>query len=332
MSIRLRVFSRVAVGLSLGLLASCGGGVCGGGGGSKPPATVNMTINPATITLGQSATITWSSNGTTCEASGAWSGTKGSTGNEAVTPTATGTFTYSLLCSGGAYSQSQAFSVMLTVNPMMGMGFTETHLVSQFAGSAALTTDSRLTSPRGIAIAPNAPARVMTSTAATAYDGMGHAQAMSRMASNMAMTSNMAASTAGAAFDPTAIIANMSSQFAVTANGRSAPAELLFTGKGGMIAGWSAGVDSANAITMFVATDGAVYTGIAMARDGSGDFLYATDFHNNKIDVFDSRLAQQARSPASFAFTDPALPAGYAPFGILAIENRAAGSTEILVS
>jgi hypothetical protein len=108
--------SAIAIGLVTGLLASCGGGYGGGGsGGGGPPATLNISIDSDTITLGESATITWSSNGNTCTASGDWTGTKAGDGSETVTPDATGEFTYSLTCSGGGYRDSQEGSVTLTV-------------------------------------------------------------------------------------------------------------------------------------------------------------------------------------------------------------------------
>ena len=45
-----------------------------------------------------------------------------------------------------------------------------------------------------------------------------------------------------------------------------------------------------------------------------GDKLYATDFHNGRVDVFDASF-----KPVTAAFTDPKLPKGYAPFGIQAL-------------
>jgi hypothetical protein len=109
--------ARLAMSLVAGLAASCGGGSYGGDGGNGPRATLSISIDPATITLGESATITWSSNAPNCNASGAWSGNKSASGSESVTPTATGTFTYSLICSGGRYSASEQGSATLTVNP-----------------------------------------------------------------------------------------------------------------------------------------------------------------------------------------------------------------------
>jgi uncharacterized protein (TIGR03118 family) len=55
--------------------------------------------------------------------------------------------------------------------------------------------------------------------------------------------------------------------------------------------------------------DGAIYKGLAIA----GSQLYATDFHNGRVDVFNA--AFKLVTPAG-AFTDPNLPAGYGPFGI----------------
>jgi uncharacterized protein (TIGR03118 family) len=47
----------------------------------------------------------------------------------------------------------------------------------------------------------------------------------------------------------------------------------------------------------------------------AGDRLFAADFHNARVDVWNSRFAPVRRAGA---FRDPRLPAGYAPFGIQA--------------
>jgi uncharacterized protein (TIGR03118 family) len=104
----------------------------------------------------------------------------------------------------------------------------------------------------------------------------------------------------------------------------------IFSGEGGMIAGWSPGLDVANTITMYTAADGAVYKGLAVVSNGNGKFLYATDFANGKVDVFNAAFEKQAATATTFAFADPTLPAGYAPFGIQAVD--AGGTTRIYVS
>ncbi len=115
MNIRRTTFACVATVLGAGLLIGCGGGSYGGGS-SNPVATLTISVSPATITLGQSATVSWTSNAP-CTASGAWSGTKAASGSETVTPTQTGMLTYTLICSGGGYRESESRSATLTVNP-----------------------------------------------------------------------------------------------------------------------------------------------------------------------------------------------------------------------
>jgi uncharacterized protein (TIGR03118 family) len=57
----------------------------------------------------------------------------------------------------------------------------------------------------------------------------------------------------------------------------------------------------------------AIYKGLALAGNGTAHFLYAADFHNNRIDVFDSTFHPVTLSGN---FSDPRIPRGYAPFGI----------------
>ena len=96
------------------LLVSCGGG--GGGGGSSStspvptvsatnsattPVIVSIGANPTALTVGESATLTWSSsNASSCQAGDAWSGAVALSGSQLVTPAAAGTFTYTLSCNG----------------------------------------------------------------------------------------------------------------------------------------------------------------------------------------------------------------------------------------
>jgi uncharacterized protein (TIGR03118 family) len=62
--------------------------------------------------------------------------------------------------------------------------------------------------------------------------------------------------------------------------------------------------------------EGAIYKGLAIASTADGDRLYAADFHNARVDVFNGSFQLLARPGA---FIDPNLPAGYAPFGIQTI-------------
>lgn len=81
-----------------------------------PPApTVTVTVAPNTITLGQTATLTWSStNVTTCVATGSWTGTQAMQGTASETPTEAGSDTYTLSCTGAG--ETVAATTTLTVN------------------------------------------------------------------------------------------------------------------------------------------------------------------------------------------------------------------------
>ena len=300
------------------LFAACGGGGYGGGS-MPPPPSVTITVAPTTIVLGQSATLTWASNsGTTCTASDAWTGTQTASGSSVVTPTAVGTSTYTLTCSGGNYSGNTAASAMLTVTA--ASAYSSTKLVGDTGAAGALTVDPNLVNPWGIAFGPTSPAWVANnhSGTSTLYNGNGAAQAL------------IVALPAG--FDPTGIVFNSSTDFVVTSGANSGAARFIYSGEGGMLAGWSPLADATNAISVYTAADGAVYKGLAIANNGAGNFLYATDFVNGKVDVFNATFAKQATSATSFTFTDPNLPAGYAPFGIQALKSGASGATQLYVT
>jgi uncharacterized protein (TIGR03118 family) len=108
--------------------------------------------------------------------------------------------------------------------------------------------------------------------------------------------------------------------------------KFIYDGEGGMLAGWAPNVDLTHGVIMYIDAGGAVYKGLAVAANAGAWFLYAADFHNGKVDVFDTTFTKQATSATAFTFSDPSLPAGYAPFGIQAINNGAAGATQIYVA
>jgi len=322
------------------LLVGCGGtgggGAYGGSASTPIPSAVTVKVSPASVAVGQSATVTWSSNsGTSCTASGAWSGSQPATGSSVITPTAAGSETFSLSCSGGVYS-SGIGSAMLTVTapaaPAATAMFTLTNLVADAAGGSAKNVDPKLVNPWGLSIAATNPAWIAnnhTSTA-TLYDGSGKAQP--QPASSQIIAS-FSPSSAGAPFAPTGIVYNASAaDFVVSSGAASSAALYILDGEGGMIAGWSPSVSLTNAVTMYTDTGGAVYTGLAIATNAGNTFLYAADFHNGKIDVFNSSFAKQTTSASSFTFVDPAVPAGFAPFGIQAINNGASGAAQIYVT
>ena len=95
-------------------LSACGGG---GGGGAPavpvtPAASVNLSADPSSVLLTNTTTLTWStSNATSCSASGAWSGTKATSGTEVVTISTAGDNSFTLSCTGAGGSGSASVTV-----------------------------------------------------------------------------------------------------------------------------------------------------------------------------------------------------------------------------
>ena len=95
-------------------------------------------------------------------------------------------------------------------------------------------------------------------------------------------------------------------------------ARFIFSTESGTILGWTIGFAAAEEEVNRSAA-GAIYKGLAIATTDMGPLLYATDFHNARIDVV-NRTWAIVQVPGGFA--DPSLPAGYAPFGIQTIGDR----------
>jgi len=312
-------------------LSACGGGGGGGGvtnpGGGNPTATIS--VSPASINVGQTATLSWSStNADFCEGRNAWTGSEALSGTMTVTPVGPGTFTYKLVCSDFKGNGNQA-SATATLSVGGGTAYGLKGLVSDTAGGGGTTVDRHLVNPWGIAVGATTPVWVANNgdQSSTLYDGTG-----TPYPTTGALTVHLPASATGTAFSPTAIVFNRTNDFSVTASGKSAPAQFIFVGEGGSIAGWSSSVDPNNAIVVYSDAGGAVYKGLAIATTASGSFLYATDFHNGKIDRFDARFAKQTPTPVNLTFKDVSLPSGYAPFGILALANGPAGAFQLYVT
>ena len=93
------------------VISACGGG----GGGSTPtvPApTVSFSANPTSVVVGSDSTLTWSSTNTTsCSASGAWSGTRGTSGSETVTISSVGNTSFTITCSGEGGNRSATVTI-----------------------------------------------------------------------------------------------------------------------------------------------------------------------------------------------------------------------------
>jgi uncharacterized protein (TIGR03118 family) len=103
-------------------------------------------------------------------------------------------------------------------------------------------------------------------------------------------------------------------------------ARFIFSTEDGVIASWqNAPPGNTNAVRQIDnSAAGSIYKGLAIGNNGGQTVIYATDFHNNKINAFTTGAFPNTFVPAALPgnFTDPNLPSGYAPFGIQNIGGK----------
>jgi uncharacterized protein (TIGR03118 family) len=221
----------------------------------------------------------------------------------------------SLLTVLGAVASGAAMMGLVACGGSSGsisaQSFTSTMLVSDGAATAA-HTDANLKNAWGIAFNPKGFVWVADNgtSLATLYDGNGVPQSL---------VVSIPDGVNGAA-NPTGIVFNGTTDFSVTQGGKTGLGAFIFAGEGGTITAWAPAVVPTAALVMYDDGSGAaVYKGLALASNGGANFLYATDFHNDKIDIFDKNFTK-VFLPGKFQ--DPSLPAGFAPFGIQAIGGK----------
>jgi len=205
-------------------------------------------------------------------------------------------------------------------SPIANSAYRQTNLVSDIPG-LALHTDPNLRNSWGTSTGPGLPIWVSDNAtgAATLYDGQGNPQPGPGTHQLVVTIPAPPSAGPGAVGTPDGTVFNPTPDgFVVSKNGVSAPARFLFATEDGIIAGWNQAVDLTHAVMAVdrsTATDqagdhGAVYKGLALVSTPAGKFLYATNFRFGTIEVFDSNFRQVN------SFTDPTVPAGFAPFGI----------------
>jgi uncharacterized protein (TIGR03118 family) len=110
--------------------------------------------------------------------------------------------------------------------------------------------------------------------------------------------------------EPTGVVFNGGTMFPVM-DGSATPSRFIFATQSGTIQGWAGGLAAAN--VRATSTNGGQYTGLAIGTSNNLPYLYAADFGNGAIDVYDGSFTLQHWAGA---FVDPGLPAHYAPFNI----------------
>jgi uncharacterized protein (TIGR03118 family) len=227
----------------------------------------------------------------------------------------------------------------------------QTNLVSDLPG-VAQQQDPQLINPWGIATSSTSPFWISDNNAgvSTLYNTAGAKQ-------GLIVSIPIPPSPLDASGTPTGAVNTNGaggfnvSGFSKTGAPASAPAIFLFATEDGTIVGWNPGVNPSgfdpakvgtygiiavdNSGNNFTNPDptqetGAVYKGLAIAPTSatpivaadaaSTSLLYASNFRTGTIDVFDKNFAKPTL--AAGAFTDSALPKGYAPFDVQVLNGQ----------
>ncbi|HYV91857.1 MAG TPA: TIGR03118 family protein [Chitinophagales bacterium] len=114
---------------------------------------------------------------------------------------------------------------------------------------------------------------------------------------------------------PTGIVYNATSDFTIL--GTNEPSEFIWATENGTIAAWNDPAGSNAVIVANNSSSGAVYKGLTMGKNGGANYLYATNFKQAKIDVFDASF-----NSVNMPFNDPNMPAGFAPFNIKYLDGK----------
>jgi uncharacterized protein (TIGR03118 family) len=192
-----------------------------------------------------------------------------------------------------------------------GNSFTVTPLVSNVPGVAP-TTDANLQNSWGLARSAGSPWWIADNGTdkTTVYNGAGALQAI-----NGDAFKDVPGAPTGAVFS------GITGQFQVGTTQTPltlGTSNFIFDSEGGTISAWRS-PSKAALVTVDMSSSGAEFKGLAISNGASGPRLYATDFANGKVDVFDGSWTP-VNTPG--AFVDPNLPNGFAPFGIQTIGSR----------
>jgi uncharacterized protein (TIGR03118 family) len=179
--------------------------------------------------------------------------------------------------------------------------YVQHNLVSDIPGTADVT-DPNLVDPWGISTSATSPFWISDAgkSRSTLYNGSGTITAV--------VVSIPAGAKGPATSSPSGQVNNNTTAF-LLANGTKA--SFIFATEDGTISAWNGG--TASTVMVDNSGAGAVYEGLAIGTSANGATLYAANFKTGNIDVFDGKFA-----PATLSgnFTDPNLPAGFAPFNI----------------
>jgi uncharacterized protein (TIGR03118 family) len=189
------------------------------------------------------------------------------------------------------------------------VGGTRFAIVNQVADQTGIApvTDAQLVNPWGLSSSPTSPLWVADNGAdrSTVYDR-----------NTFAKNNNLNVAVPGGPTGTTFI--GIANSFMVSAGGKTGQTQFAFATESGQIDGWNSTVNASQAV---VAVDesaaGSVFKGLTLGMTSSGaPRLFAADFAHGMVSVYDSSYAKVG------SFTDPNLPADYAPFNVQTLNGK----------
>src|SRR6202790_188102 len=203
------------------------------------------------------------------------------------------------------------FALLMTLAIPSGLwaqqaGYSQTNLVSNTAG-VANTTDTQLLNPWGISSLPGQDFWIANNNSGTStlYDAQGKKDTALVVTIPGATHNPNGNCSPGC---PTGNVSNGNGTF--FGGGQS-----IFDTEDGLVANWT-GASNTATVAFDNSASGAVYKGLALLN---GTSLLAANFNSGKVDVFTSNFTLTSLSGS---FSDPKLPAGYAPHAIHVINNQ----------
>jgi uncharacterized protein (TIGR03118 family) len=186
-------------------------------------------------------------------------------------------------------------------NPTVAYNISQTNLVADNASFNPVFVDASLINAWGISISGGGGIWISS-------NGKGVTTIYDKTGKTLLAPVTIPSATAGGMGSPTGQVFNNTTDFAAN--------KFIFADADGSITAWTSGTTAVKVADR--STLGAEYTGMALAADGGANFLYLANFKGAKIDVFDKTFT----FTSSRSFTDPNMPAGYAPFNIANIGGQ----------
>jgi uncharacterized protein (TIGR03118 family) len=205
----------------------------------------------------------------------------------------------------GVSAQQQSGDHPAIPQPTPGTVYRQTNLISDIPGFAPLL-DPVLINPWGITVKGTSPFWISNNGTRTTQLVKGDVSGAPVVLNANPQTINLPGNS------PTGVVATSNNtDFLIPPPGGGSPAASLFIFDSitGNILAWN-GAQGTTAQNV-VSNPGHVYTGLAIGSNG-GARLYAADFANNHIDVFDGTFAPSSTE----LFLDPTVPAAYHVFNI----------------